>query len=202
MKQLALEALDAALHARRHLRRRPRHRNRANAKSPPRTARPATSPAPNRMGVGIRVLADGCWGFAATDDLTHEGIEAAAALALEIARAGALAKKHDVALAPEDKYEADLGLAHPHRSVHHSGRPEPRASCSPIDSELRRNPGVSLAEGVHALRAPAAGVRLHARQPDRSDPLPSAAPDSRRSATRTARFRSAPIPIPSAASIS
>ena len=53
------------------------------------------------------MLANGCWGFAATDDLTREGIHAAAALALEIARAGTLAKKHDVTLAPEEKYEAE-----------------------------------------------------------------------------------------------
>src|SRR5690348_12501021 len=59
------------------------------------------------MGVAIRILAGGCWGFAATDDLTREGIQSAAALALEIARSGALAQKHDVTLAPEEKYEAE-----------------------------------------------------------------------------------------------
>src|SRR5580704_9972036 len=58
------------------------------------------------MGLAIRVLAHGCRGFAATDDITREGVQAAAALALEIARAGTLAKKHDVTLAPEEKYEA------------------------------------------------------------------------------------------------
>src|SRR5208337_2765175 len=58
------------------------------------------------VGVGIRVLAFGCWGFAATDDLSKQGVEAAAALALEIARAGTAAKKHDVSLAPEERYQA------------------------------------------------------------------------------------------------
>src|SRR4051812_2496285 len=58
------------------------------------------------QGVGIRVLAGGCWGFAATDDLTGAGIEAAAALALEIARSGLAARKHEIVLAPEEKYEA------------------------------------------------------------------------------------------------
>src|SRR5215469_6535403 len=57
------------------------------------------------MGIGIRVLADGCWGFAATDDLTRTGVESTAALAADIARSSALAKKHDVKLAPESKYE-------------------------------------------------------------------------------------------------
>ena len=58
------------------------------------------------VGVGIRVLAFGCWGFAATDDLTRGGLEAAAGLALDIARAGTAAHKSDVALAPEGKHEA------------------------------------------------------------------------------------------------
>src|ERR1700716_1452677 len=57
------------------------------------------------MGVGIRVLADGCWGFAATDNLSQAGLERATALAVEIARSGTLAKKHDVVLVPEDKHE-------------------------------------------------------------------------------------------------
>src|SRR5579864_272430 len=58
------------------------------------------------VGLGIRVLAFGCWGFAATDDLTREGIESAAALALEIARAGTAARKGEVVLAPEQAYQA------------------------------------------------------------------------------------------------
>jgi TldD protein len=57
-------------------------------------------------GIGIRVLAHGCWGFAATGRLTADGIENAAALALAIARAGLLARTHQVALAPEEKHEA------------------------------------------------------------------------------------------------
>src|SRR5438128_12656505 len=55
------------------------------------------------MGVGVRVLAHGCWGFAATDDLTSQGLDTAAALALEIARAGTAARKHEISLAPEEK---------------------------------------------------------------------------------------------------
>src|SRR5260370_41708879 len=57
-------------------------------------------------GVGIRVRAPGCWGFAATDDLNGDGVERAAALALEIARAGTAAKKRDVVLAPEERHQA------------------------------------------------------------------------------------------------
>src|SRR5262245_19099949 len=57
------------------------------------------------QGVGIRVLARGCWGFAATDDLSAEGIEAAARLALDIAAAGQHAPDR-VSLAPEEAHQA------------------------------------------------------------------------------------------------
>jgi TldD protein len=98
------------------------------------------------MGLAIRVLAGGCWGFAATDDLTREGVHGAAALALEIARAGRLARKHEVVLAPEQKYEAtwvspikiDPFTIPVDRNV---------ALLLDIDRELRHNPGVTLAEG-------------------------------------------------------
>ena len=97
------------------------------------------------LGIGIRVLAHGCWGFAATDDLTRDGIEAAAALALEIARAGTAARKHDVALAPEEKYEANWISP---CAIDPFTIPVDRnlAVLLAVDTELRRNPGVSLAE--------------------------------------------------------
>jgi predicted Zn-dependent protease len=47
-----------------------------------------------RSGVSY---ADGCWGFAATDDLSKSGVESAAVLAVAIARSSGLAKKQDVA---------------------------------------------------------------------------------------------------------
>jgi TldD protein len=56
------------------------------------------------LGLGMRVMAQGCWGFASTDQLTKEGVQTCAARAVSIARASALAKKHDVALVPEQAY--------------------------------------------------------------------------------------------------
>src|SRR5580700_4722806 len=50
------------------------------------------------LGIGIRVIASGAWGFASTDRLTHEGIDSCAAEAVAIAKASALAKHADVAL--------------------------------------------------------------------------------------------------------
>src|SRR3989442_11028799 len=53
------------------------------------------------IGIGIRVLASGAWGFASTDRLTREGVAACAAQAVSIAKASALAKRSAVVLAPE-----------------------------------------------------------------------------------------------------
>jgi TldD protein len=56
------------------------------------------------IGLGIRVLASGAWGFASTDRLTREGVAACAAQALSIAKASALAKRNEVVMAPEDAH--------------------------------------------------------------------------------------------------
>jgi TldD protein len=58
-------------------------------------------------GIGVRVLADGAWGYAASDDLSRASVEAAAARAVEIAKASAKVKQHDVRLAPEKPATAD-----------------------------------------------------------------------------------------------
>src|ERR1700730_1377620 len=51
-------------------------------------------------GMSVRVIADGAWGFAASEDLSRAGVEATAARAVEIARASAEVKPHDIRLAP------------------------------------------------------------------------------------------------------
>ena len=103
------------------------------------------------LGIGIRVVAGGAWGFASTDRLTREGVEACAAEAVAIAKASALAKRSNVVLAPEQDYvdtwqnpflkdpfkvpverQIDLLLA--------------------ADKEMRRVKGVTLAEGSISLR--------------------------------------------------
>jgi TldD protein len=57
------------------------------------------------FGIGIRVIAQGSWGFASTDRLTREGIAACAAQAVAIAKASALAKRHDVEMVPVEIYQ-------------------------------------------------------------------------------------------------
>src|SRR2546428_2829672 len=97
------------------------------------------------MGLGVRVLDKGCWGFAATDDLTPDGLEAAAALAVEIARASALARKQDVTLAPVDRYVADW-VAPCRIDPFSISVDQNLALLLAVDAELRRHPGVTLAE--------------------------------------------------------
>src|SRR5713226_7380195 len=97
------------------------------------------------LGLGVRVLDKGCWGFAATDDLTPEGLEAAAALAVEIARASSMAKKHDVALAPVDRYVIDW-VAPCRIDPFSISVDQNLALLLAVDQELRRHPGVTLAE--------------------------------------------------------
>ncbi|MDE2481600.1 MAG: TldD/PmbA family protein [bacterium] len=55
-------------------------------------------------GYGIRALVDGAWGFAASADLTNEGIDAAAARAVAIARASASIARRPFGAPPERAY--------------------------------------------------------------------------------------------------
>ena len=108
--------------------------------------RAGTASSSEQLGIGIRVIADGCWGFAATDNLSRAGIDAAVALAISIAKSGAMAKKKDVELAPEGAYRATWvskcevdPFAVPVEAQF--------AHLLDIDRELRRNKGVTMAEG-------------------------------------------------------
>src|ERR1700738_3172178 len=56
------------------------------------------------IGLGIRVLANGAWGFASTDRMTRDGVGACAAQAVSIAKASPIAKRDDVVMAPEKPY--------------------------------------------------------------------------------------------------
>ena len=51
-------------------------------------------------GVGIRVIANGAWGFAATNDMTTQGVAKAALQAVAIAKANAKSQTSPVQLAP------------------------------------------------------------------------------------------------------
>ena len=102
-------------------------------------------------GVGVRVVAEGAWGFSATDDLTRASVDRIAAHAVEIARASATAKKRDVRLAKEpkiiDRWEAPCRI---------DPFSIPVSTCLEllleVDRELLRVKGVTLAEAAMDFR--------------------------------------------------
>ncbi|MGE6219873.1 TldD/PmbA family protein [Nubsella zeaxanthinifaciens] len=55
-------------------------------------------------GVGIRVIVNGCWGFAATNQVSKDGIAKAAAQAVAVAKANAKIQGEAVQLAPQKGY--------------------------------------------------------------------------------------------------
>ena len=57
------------------------------------------------VGFGVRVLADGAWGFAASAELSREEANRVARLALEVARASATVQKKRVELVPEPVHQ-------------------------------------------------------------------------------------------------
>ena len=56
------------------------------------------------FGFGVRAIADGAWGFAASQVVTADEADRVAALAVEIAKASALTKQRDAVLAPVDPH--------------------------------------------------------------------------------------------------
>jgi TldD protein len=99
------------------------------------------------LGMGIRVISDGCWGFAATDDLTREGIERACRLAVAIAKSGAIVRKRDVTLATEPVHEAEW--ISPCRIDPFLVPVESQlALLAAADAEMRKEKGVTLAEAA------------------------------------------------------
>ncbi len=105
----------------------------------------ATASDSESLGAGVRVIADGAWGFASSDNLTRAGIEAAAARAVEIARASARVKQYDVRLAPEKPVTAEWTT--PYKTDPFSISIEQNLDLlMKIDAELRSVAGITLAE--------------------------------------------------------
>jgi TldD protein len=97
------------------------------------------------LGYSVRVISDGAWGFAASEDLSRNGVESTAARAVEIARASAQVKKEDIQLAPEKP--ANAVWTTPHKIDPFSISVEQNIDLLlEIDHELRSVAGVTLAE--------------------------------------------------------
>jgi TldD protein len=97
------------------------------------------------LGIGVRVIADGAWGFAASDDLSRGAVDATATRAVEIARASARVKRHDVQLAPEEPATAEW-TSQCKIDPFRTSVEQNLDLLLKVDSELRSIQGVTLAE--------------------------------------------------------
>ncbi|MBI2684815.1 MAG: TldD/PmbA family protein [Acidobacteria bacterium] len=105
------------------------------------------------VGMAIRMLVDGGWGFAATDDLTPAGVEKAVTMARAIARASTMALKNAARLADEPVHRAKwaspctidpFGISVTKKLDH----------LLRVDEAMRANKAVTLTETLfHANRA-------------------------------------------------
>jgi TldD protein len=121
------------------------------------------------VGLGIRALANGAWGFASTDRLTRCGISACAAQAVAIAKASALAKRSEVVLADEEAY-VDSWQSPFRKDPFEIPLETQLALLLAADAEMRRVKGVTLTETDLQFRkidswfASSIGLRIHQRK--------------------------------------
>ena len=113
--------------------------------------RPGQVSASQSFGMGVRVLAAGCWGFAATDDLSKGGLEDAASRAVAIAKASSMARKRAVRLVAEEAHQA-LWVSPCRIDPFSISIEQQMGLLLAVDAELRRNKGVTLAEGSLGFR--------------------------------------------------
>src|ERR1700692_2042389 len=121
------------------------------------------------IGLGIRVLANGAWGFASTDRLTREGVASCASQAVAVAKASATAKRHDVVMV-EEQAHVDSWQS-PFRKDPFEIPLETQLSLLlAADAEMRRVKGVTLTETDLQFRkidswfASSIGSRIHQRK--------------------------------------
>ncbi|MBI1749218.1 MAG: TldD/PmbA family protein [Acidobacteria bacterium] len=118
------------------------------------------------FGIGIRVIANGAWGFASTDQLTKQGVQACAAQAVAIAKASALAKTHPVQLVAEDAH-VDAWQNPYIKDPFQIPMERQLALLQAADDEMRKVKGVTLTETgmvfrrIEQLFASSAGSRIH-----------------------------------------
>ena len=97
------------------------------------------------LGIGVRVIAGGAWGFAASADLSKAAVEATAARAVAIAKASPRVKKQDVRLAAEPAAIAEWTT--PYKIDPFTTSVEQNlVLLLKIDAEMRAVAGVTLTE--------------------------------------------------------
>ena len=124
-----------------------RHVHRLDESLVVRTGRVEAAASGESEGVGIRVLVDGAWGFAATASVDREEVGRTAARAVEIARASATALRNRVAL---DTREPAVGrYATPvAEDPFRVPLEEKLADLLAADEAMRAVPGVSFTEAL------------------------------------------------------
>jgi TldD protein len=121
------------------------------------------------IGLGIRVLVSGAWGFASTDRLTREGVSGCAAQAVAIAKASAIAKRKEVVMAPEEAH-IDSWQSPFRKDPFEIPLETQLALLLAADAEMRRVKGVTLTETDLQFRkidswfASSIGSRVHQRK--------------------------------------
>ncbi|MGO8987157.1 MAG: TldD/PmbA family protein [Terriglobales bacterium] len=97
------------------------------------------------LGIGVRVIVDGAWGYAAGADLSRAAVEATAARAVEIAKGSARVKREDVRLAPEPAAVAEWTT--PYEIDPFATSVEQNLDLLlQVDGEMRSVSGVTLSE--------------------------------------------------------
>jgi TldD protein len=99
------------------------------------------------IGIGVRVLADGQWGFAATRTLTRDGVAAAAREAVSIARANRIPGVAPVEFAPGETHR-DATWASPH-----ARDPFDVAIEEKVDLLLKANAEAGKVQGVRFVNS-------------------------------------------------
>jgi len=121
------------------------------------------------IGMGVRVLANGAWGFASSDRLTREGVSACAAQAVSIAKASALAKRGEVMMVDEDAY-VDSWQSPFRKDPFEIPLESQLSLLLAADAEMRHIKGITLTETGMQFRkidswfASSIGSRIHQRK--------------------------------------
>ncbi|HZD60406.1 MAG TPA: TldD/PmbA family protein [Anaerolineae bacterium] len=101
-------------------------------------------------GFGVRVIADGAWGFAGSFLVERDEIERVARLAVEIAKASAMIKKQDIAIAPapviQDTYRSPMEIDPFTISLE-----DKLALLSKAEEIVRKTPGVSISSASMSI---------------------------------------------------
>ena len=118
------------------------------------------------IGLGIRVFANGGWGFASTDRLTKQGVARCAAQAVAIAKASAIAKRGETLMAEEHSY-IDSWQSPYRKDPFEIPLETQLALLLAADGEMRRVKGITLTEAGMQFRkieswfASSIGSRIH-----------------------------------------